>query len=259
MKHLKIVLVMLALSACCAAPALAMGPLDVNADLALNSEYVWRGMVVTDDLVLQPAASASVAGIGFGFWGNMDLSDANDTEWKFNEIDYIITYGLSLPMVSFGAGLIYYDFPNTELDSTTELYLTASASVLLSPTLTIYQDIDNIKGAYWEAGVSHGVPLSPMADLELSATLGLGSKGYLAGYFGVIPSLDDPGEFTDFTGASMSDFRLSAGVPYKAVPFFTITPAVTYTTLLGDAKDAAEGHGADQDAFYLGLTASFSF
>lgn len=258
MKHLKFALLILTLAAC-AGPALAMGPLDASAELALNSKYVWRGMVATDDMVLQPAASASVAGFGFGFWGNIDTSDINGNEWSFNEIDYIVTYGISMPMISFGAGLIYYDFPNTDLDSTTELYVTASASVLLSPTLTIYQDIDNIKGAYWEAGISHGVPLSPMADLELSATLGLGSKGYLAGYFGVIRDPLDPAEFTDFTGASMSDFRLSAGVPYKAVPFFTITPAVTYTTLLGDAKDAAEGRHADKDAFYLGLTASFSF
>lgn len=242
-----------------AAPALALGPVDINADLTLNSKYVWRGMTATDDAVLQPGFSANLLGFGVGFWGNMDLSDYNDTEWKFNEIDYTLTYELNFPLVSFGAGLIYYDFPNTDADGTTELYLSASASVLLSPSLTVYQDIDNIKGAYWEASVGHGVPLSPMADLNLGATLGLGSKGYLAGYFGVIPSVDDPGEFTDFTGASMSDLTLRASVPYKAVPFFTVTPAITYSTLLGDAKDSAKGYERNEDAFYYGLTVSFSF
>jgi uncharacterized protein (TIGR02001 family) len=258
MKQLKIITLATALIVL-AVPALAMGPLDVSADLALNSKYVWRGMVATDDAVLQPGVSASVAGFSFGLWGNIDTSDYNDTEWKFNEIDYIIGYDLSLPKVSLGAGLIYYDFPNTELEATTELYVSASLGVLLSPTLTIYQDIDQFKGAYWEASVSHGMPLSPVANLELTAGLGLGSKGYLSGYFGAIPDPDNPTEWTDVTGASMSDFFLSAGLPFSKVPFLTITPAVTYTSLLGDAKDAVDGHEGDTSTFYYGLTASFSF
>jgi uncharacterized protein (TIGR02001 family) len=258
MTQLKTILLILALAAV-ATPTFAMGPLDVSADLAFNSKYVWRGMVATDDPVLQPGVSASVAGFGFGFWGNIDTSDINGNEFEFNEIDYIISYGMSLPLVSFGAGLIYYDFPNTGMDATTELYLTASAGVLLSPTLTVYQDIDRFKGAYWEASVSHGMPLSPAANLELTGALGLGSKGYFNGYFGVMPDPDVPGGVSEFTGASMSDFRLTAGVPYSTIPFFTITPAVTYTTLLGDAKDAVELADGDKDTFYYGLTVSFRF
>lgn len=242
-----------------AAPALALGPLDVNADLAINSKYVWRGMTVTDDFVIQPGVSASVAGIGFGFWGNIDTSDYNDTEWKFNEVDWTITYGLSLPLVSFEAGLIYYDFPNLDADATTELYLSAAANILLSPSLAVYQDIDQFKGAYWEASISHGVPLSPVANLQFSGTLGLGSEGYLKGYFGAIPDLDNPDDLTSFTGASMSDFTFSAGLPYSSIPFFTITPGVTYTTLLGDAKDSADGYEKDTSTFYYGLTVSFNF
>jgi uncharacterized protein (TIGR02001 family) len=242
-----------------AVPALALGPVDVNADLTYNSKYVWRGMTATDDAVIQPGFSANLLGFGVGFWGNIDTSDYNDNEWEFNEVDYTLAYELKLPLVSFGAGLIYYDFPNTGADGTTELYLSASASVLLSPSLTVYQDIDAIKGAYWEASLGHGVPLSPAANLNLKGTLGLGSKGYLAGYFGVIPDLDNPGEVTDFTGASMSDLTLTASVPYQAVPFFTLTPAITYSTLLGDAKDAAKGFERNEDAFYYGLTLSFSF
>ncbi len=257
-KQLKTLMLCLALITM-AVPALAMGPVDVSADLALNSKYVWRGMTATDDIVLQPGFSANLLGFGVGFWGNMDLSDYNGNEWEFNEMDYILTYEMALPMISLSAGLIYYDFPNSDADGTTELYLSAASSVLLSPSLTVYQDIDNIKGAYWEASVSHGMPLFPMANLDFKGTLGLGSKGYLAGYFGVIPSIDNPLEIANFTGASMSDFTFSVRMPYHAMPFITITPAVTYSTLLGDAKDSAAGFERNEDAFFAGVTASFSF
>ncbi len=257
-KHL-VTLVVLAGLLACTTSALALGPLDLNADLALNSKYVWRGITVTDDFVVQPAISANVMGFGVGLWGNMDTTDVNDQKWKTNEVDFSLAYEFQAPLFSVGAGLIHYNFPNSDLESTTELYVQARSSILLSPTLTIYQDIDEIKGAYWEAKVSHGMPLSPMANLNLSATLGLGSKGYLAGYFGVIPSLDNPSELTDFTGASMSDLTVTAGVPYQAIPFFTLTPAITYSTLLGDAKDSAAGFERDENAFYYGLTLSFKF
>ena len=260
MKQLKTIMLGLALISI-AAPALALGPLDVSAELALNSKYVGRGRIATPDAVLQPEIAASVAGFGFGVWGNMDLTDVNGYKTDFNEIDYTLSYGLSLPLVSFGAGFIYYSYPKGSSLETKELYITASASVLLSPSLTIYQDLDKYKGAYWEASVSHGVPLSPMANLDFSAGLGLGSKGYLMGYYGVLPDPEAIGGVSDFTGASMSDFHISVGLPYKAIPFFTITPSVTYSTLMGDAKTAAEGAdgSGDADAVFYGISASFSF
>jgi hypothetical protein len=258
MKFLKITTLCLILAAS-VTPALALGPLDASADLALNSKYVWRGMTVNPEAVLQPEAAVSFMGFGAGFWGNIDMTSYSDNDWKFNEIDYFLTWDLEMPLFSLGAGLIYYDFPNTEDEATTELYITASAGVLFSPTLTIYQDIDQVKGAYWEAGISHGVALSPAANLELSAGLGLGSKGYLKGYFDVIPNLEVPDSPTDFTGASMCDYYVSAGVPFESVPFLTITPSVTYASLVGDAKDSAKGFELDEDAFYYGITASFSF
>ncbi len=240
--------------------ALAMGPVDLEAELALHSKYVWRGIIATDEAVLQPGISGSIAGFGFGLWGNMDLTDANQTDKEFNEIDYSLTYGMSLPLVSFEAGLVYYDFPNLDAEATTELYLSAEASVILSPRVAVYQDIDAIKGAYWELGASHGVPLSPMADLVFDASLGLASKGYMNGYFGGIAGdLDGPAGLEDFTGASMSNFSLAAGLPYHPVPLVTVTPSVAYHTLLGDAGDAVDAVGGDKDTITFGLTGAFKF
>ncbi len=124
-------LVMLAL----AVPALAFGPLDVDAGVALNSKYVWRGMVATPDPVLQPSVSLNALGFGVGFWGNIDLNDVNGQESEFGEIDWTLAYEIGVPLLSLGAGFIHYTFPNSDFNGTTELYVGAALNLLLSPKL----------------------------------------------------------------------------------------------------------------------------
>ena len=198
-----------------ALPALAFGPLDVDADLTYMSKYVWRGMVANPEAVLQPSMSASIMGIGFGFWGNMDLTDITGRSGEFTEIDYVATYGLPLPFVDLDFGLIYYDF----------------------------KEVD---GAYVSAGISHGVAMGPELELELGATVGFGDTGYGEHYYGL-----DSG--------SLTDFLISASVPFDPIPFFTITPSVNYGTQMGDAKTSTDDADGDSDAFFYGISASFSF
>ena len=242
-------------------PALALGPLDAEAGIDLYGKYVWRGMVATPDPVLQPWVGVNTMGFSAGFWGNMDLNDVNGSEWEFNEVDWTLGWAMSLPKVELGAGLIYYDFPNLDAN-TTELYLHAGLSVLLSPSLTFYQDLDAIKGGYWEAAVSHDVGVGETMTLELGATLGLGSEGYINGYFGGAEGLPGVPEMPG--GASMTDLKLTAGLPFQVAHFFTFTPSVAYTTLMGDVKDVVDaGDGAvyhgESDAFFWGLRGAFKF
>ncbi|MGD9546774.1 MAG: TorF family putative porin [Candidatus Krumholzibacteriia bacterium] len=248
------------------APVLALGPLDASAELGLFSKYVWRGMVVTDDPVLQPAAGVSVAGFGASFWGNIDLTDVNGSaedpdefKGKFNEIDYTLTYGLSLPMVSLNAGFIHYTFPNTGFDSTTEIFASASANVLLSPSLAVYYDFDEVDAAYIAIGASHGVPMSPVANLDLAMNLGYGTKDYQNAYFGMVPVDGDDDGFLGVSGAGLTDLTLSVRLPYHPVPMLTITPAVFFSTLMGDAGDLVDAGGGDKDALYFGVTCGVGF
>jgi len=242
-----------------ATSALALGPLDASAELGVFSKYVWRGIVVNPETVLQPDLNVSFLGFGLDIWANMDLTDQYEMSGEFNEVDYTLYYELPLPLVDLGAGFIYYDFPNTEYNSTTEFYISAAVNVILSPSLAVYQDIDQIKGAYWEAGISHGLELSPGLSLDLGANLGLGSKGYMNGYFGVIPDPSEPLGVTAFTSATMSNFLFTADLPWHPLPIVTITPSAAYSTLLGDAKDSVDLVEGDTDAFYVGLTAALAF
>lgn len=261
MKTILVILTALLLLAF-AMPAAAFGPLDASASLGLFSKYVWRGIVATDDPVLQPELSASFLGFSAGVWGNMDLTDIHGTELnpdgqqgEFNEIDYTLGYGAAFPFLDFGAGLIHYAFPNSDASATTEFYVSAAAHVLFSPSVTLYYDIDEIDGGYIELGASHSVALSPMTNLDLAATVGYGSSDYVSGYFGspaaakALSTLD----------SGPTDLSLTASIPYQPLPIVTLTPSVTYTTLMGDAKDITDAAGGDKDAFFFGVTAGVSF
>ena len=246
MKKILLTLITLLILTTMSIPALALGPLDIDADLTVMSQYVWRGMVINSEAVLQPSASANILGIGFGFWGNMDLSDVNGYSGEFNELDYFATYSLPLPLMDLDFGLIYYDFPNTEAAATTEFYASGSVHVLLSPTLAVYYDFDEIDGSYVNASISHGVGLGETMNMDLGAALGFGDSSYNKGYFGVDSS-------------NATDLNLSASIPFQPIPFLTITPKVHYSTLMGDPKTAVSDAEGDTDAFYYGLSATFSF
>lgn len=245
------------------APALALGPLDVDAELPLYSKYVWRGMTNTDDYVLQPSLLVGIFGFQLGVWTNMDLTDINEDVGEFKEIDYTLGYNLGLAIIELGAGFIHYQYPEIPRDDTTEFYISGKVNVLLSPSLVIYQDLDQYKGGYWAASVGHGFGMGESAKIDVTAGLGLGSKNYIEGYFPVDPGLSWDPEFS--TGTSATDYYIDAKLPFHPIPFLTIAPSVTWTALLGDAKDSVAAvpdgsfYAGRTSAFYWGLSAKFSF
>jgi len=263
MKKLLLIALTSLLTVGAAAPALALGPLDVDAELPLYSKYVWRGMTNTDDYVLQPSLLIGIFGFQLGVWTNMDLTDINDDEGEFKEIDYTLGYKLGLAIIELGAGFIHYQYPEIPRDDTTEFYISGKVNILLSPSLVIYQDIDHYKGGYWAASVGHGFGLGESAKIDVTAGLGLGSKNYIEGYFPVDPGLPWDPEFS--TGTSATDYYIDAKLPFHPIPFLTIAPSVTWTALLGDAKDSVAAvpddlvYAGRTSAFYWGLSAKFSF
>ena len=55
-----------------------------GADIALLSQYVWRGYAFSDSsIVIQPSISAGYKGFGLNLWGNLDI-DYYDTGKDFN-------------------------------------------------------------------------------------------------------------------------------------------------------------------------------
>ncbi len=93
------------------------------------SKYIWRGQNVDNSSVLQPAFSASAYGFTGSIWSNIDMTNrsktAPDNAWEFSEYDLTLDYTGAIPgfnWLSGSVGTIYYQFPNTQLNPTTEIY-----------------------------------------------------------------------------------------------------------------------------------------
>jgi hypothetical protein len=224
---------------------------DWSVELTLDyySKYVWRGQNLTDDPVFEPGLAASWKGLSVGVWGNMDLTDVNGNNDEFNEVDYTVGYERSFGPVTLGLGGIYYDFPNTDFASTTEVYASLGYDCPASPTLTVYRDVDEVDG--WYVTLALGHTFEEVAAFSETVTLGVdigaevswGDANYNDGYFGL-----DDGGFNALT--------LSAGLPLSIGEHVSVTPSVNWSQLLdSDIRDAV----SDDDNFWAGVSVGFSF
>ncbi len=219
-------------------------------DATYNSKYVWRGINTVNGSVFQPSVTVGYKGLSANIWGNMDISDVNGYSGHFTELDYTLSYGWDCgDMWSFGLGAIYYRFPNTGFPDTTEIYGSATLNTLLSPTLTVYRDVDESEGTYVSLGVSHSfedvwTPAENVSmGVDLSAAVGYGSSNNNSYYFGVNHS-------------SINDVLVSVGLPFQMGEHWTLTPSLNCSSLIGSDIRRASAH---DDNIWGGLTLSCSF
>jgi uncharacterized protein (TIGR02001 family) len=152
------------------APA-AYGEVSVN--VALTSDYVWRGVSQTDENpALQAGAEyAHEIGVYFGVWGNVDFAEEDVDDPARIELDYSIGWrGETEGGLGWDLGLLRYTYPNTTADfDYNELTLSLSYEMF-----TFEVDYSNDTFAtgtdtfYYNIGASHEFP-----DLfEISANVG---------------------------------------------------------------------------------------
>jgi hypothetical protein len=211
-------------------------------DLDLFSSYVWRGLTLTNKPVAQPAAWVSFpagnASVTVGGWASIDLGqydDASDisesggtSAFNLAEFDPYAEVSFSVGNATLTGGVTGYIYPNddpglTSDFNTVEIYGKAGLDVPLSPELSIYYDVDKIKGAYIEGNISHSLPASERVSVDLGATIGFN--------VGQHADLDDLGipqaDFFNFAENGFTHLDLSAGLPFTA-GVFSITPVIHF-------------------------------
>jgi len=233
----------------------------LDAEVLVVSKYIWRGLEVNEDFILQPSITTRVGGFSFNAWGNMDLTnfgedecvytaDCKDRSGQFTEVDLTIDYTYSWDKFSLSSGIINYLFPNwDESEDTYEFYLSSSVDVLLQPTLTIYRDFDEVGGFYANLSIAHSFALGEKLSLDLSTSIGYADSDYNKFYFGV----DD---------SSLVDFNIGASVPISVWENVTVTPVLNYTSLVdNDLRDAVEAGSCcdNEDNIYGGISIAVSF
>lgn len=248
MKKVNGFVAVLSMLACGTGAVFAEDRIDFELTTDYFGKYVWRGQNLDDDNVFQTGLSAGYGGLTVGIWGSLELTNINGNNNEFTEVDYSLDYSGDIPGLSgvgYSVGLIYYDFPNTMIADTTEVYWGFNFDLQASPSITCYHDLDEAEGTYISLGVGHSVEkimeLGPdvPVGMEIGASFGWGSGSYDKYYWGTDQS-------------KMNDLVLSVSFPIE-VAGWTITPSVNYVTLLSDDIRDTDAYGTDSDFFFTGL------
>jgi hypothetical protein len=241
-----------------AGAAVGVGPIQaqttVGADLYLYSSYVWRGLSLTNKPVLQPDLYVTIpagnASITAGGWASIDLGKYDDpvndisesggtSAFNFAEFDWWGEVSYPVGKATLTGGVTGYLYPNdesaagfpgllTKANNTVEVYAKAALDAPLSPKVAFYYDVDKVKGAYFEGGITYALPASEKVSVNLGALAGF-SAGQDADEdaFGIPQA-----EFFNFRDNGFTHLDLSAGVPFEAGAL-SITP-VLHLVIAGD-------------------------
>ena len=218
-------------------------------DVSSFSQYVWRGLVLTDGPVLQYSTGLAYKGLYFSIWNNVGLDSVNGRKGKFTEIDYEIGYERSVKNANVSVGMIRYTFPGSPYDPADELYVGMGLDTWLSPSAGAYFDVGAGNGAYTTFDAAHSLVILERQSrvvwsLELAGGAGWGSARYNASYFGVRRSA-----LVDFHPTISSTLSLGSRVQ--------LTPTVGYSLLMDkELRGLVVGGGSN---LFGGLGLSFEF
>lgn len=213
-------------------------PFSVGADLTYTSEYMWRGLHVSDDS-LQWDYFVSYKGFTGTVWYSMDMTDQNDNRGRIIETDYALDYSGDLGFLSpklsklgYSVGYIYYAFPQGDEDNTQEIYMGLSYDTFLSPSLTAYFDIEQQGGCYLELGLSHTFPLPYGASLDLAGALGysVGEDGEGDGYY---------------KDSGLTHAQATVTLNYSLLPHVTLSPFASVQLCIDDYVKDQDDVGND--------------
>lgn len=151
---------------------------ELSGNVALTSNYVWRGMTQTSDSpAVQGGIDVSYAGFYVGVWGSaVDFADTTNGTAS-SEFDIYAGYAGEIDKFSYDVGLIQYMYPNaTEAYNFTEAYVSVgydfdvvAVSAMYSMGIDAETSGSDDFGDAYEFGVS--VPLP--AEITLDGTYGV--------------------------------------------------------------------------------------
>lgn len=227
-----------------------------SASVDFMSNYVWRGIKLSKDFVIQPAVTVSYSGFSMNMWSNLDtnyyLRDLTGRKFKSTETDITLNYTHSFDKLSLTGGFIYYALESAA--DTQEFYISASYDVILKPTLSFYYDIKEGKGGFLTASVGHSFDLAKDIPLNLGALVNYNLKNKVM-------------SCEACTGKNFNNFynaELSASVSVPITKQISITPKIAYSIALSnDSKTAISAMDVSgkekKNIFYGGVNLSFNF
>jgi hypothetical protein len=220
------------------------------------SKYIWRGQNLADNWVFQPGASVSYKGFTGSIWNSLNAKDQRVGDvlveaGSLTETDLALDYSNKVPGIKtlgFSVGAIYYDYLNIHAHPTAEAYGGLHLDIPSAPTIRWYYDFVEADGSYVQFSVGHTIQKlrewrnEGHCDLQVGASLGMGTRNYDRFYFGV-----------DQT--ALNDFTLAAALPI-CFGKVTVKPTLGYSMMLSKDIRAAT---AQSDNFWGGVGLVYNF
>lgn len=230
------------------------------ASLAIYSDYLWRGIRLSDGIVLQPSVSTKYKGFGATVWANWD-----EKQNEMTETDALVNYTYDMNRYKLTAGYIYYSWrfktgqPAGNLPGhTQEIFASVGYDApLVSPKLTLYLDIENGDGAFLLLTLGRSFDMSK--DMPFFG-FPKGASVYVGGAASVNFGNKVVGGGDRFTNFHNGEIWVAGNLPLGAN--VALEPKIGYSfPLSDDAKDALHrvSFSRDDNKFYAGGTLTFRF
>lgn len=192
-----------------------------NTSFSLATNYVWRGLKLSESWVSQPTVGIQYNKFSVNMWMNYDLELKEVTE-----TDLTVDYGMDYNLISINIGYINYALDG--IADTQELIFTSTLSTPLNPVLEFYWDINEGKGFFIMTTIGHSFVLFKDYPLNIGA---------LASF-----SIDNAVMGTNTHGESFSNFyhgelNTSIGVPIDQ--HFSLTTFIAYSFPLSSEAESA--------------------
>ena len=223
-------------------------PLSVEASVDVLSDYIWRGMISNDNPVWQPSVTVGFdagdfGSLGLNVWQTYDLTHKRGTATNsrraggLQEIDYTLTYGLSLGDFDLELGHVFYTFPDNNGHSDQEVYASvAYNNDFVTPSAAAYWNYSDSAGndtsyVYFTLGLSHDFEVAESLTLSPGASLGFGDHAMTGSEGGT--------ELTDSTVGLSASYAVTDNFSLGAQLNYTWTPSHTlrHEGWMGEDKD----------------------
>ena len=220
-------------------------PADVSIGSDISNAYVWRGITFNDEGVIQPYIDVShPIGLGLNVWGNFDLGDFDNAVEgaEFSEVDLTLYYNVPIELFDLSVGYIDYLFPNSGTPNTGEVYFSVGKELVkgLSTGISVYFDVDEVKGVYGNASIAYSIPVDKKLSFEVGASLGAADKDFAVSAGGT------EGGFFDYNFSLTSSYSVTDKLSLGA--FLKYTNTVDTKVLPDQITD-----------IYGGMSLSYSF
>jgi hypothetical protein len=260
------------------APAPAEEHPTVDFSVSPLTRYVWRGQEMTkDSIVIQPSMTVGYKGFTANLWGNLDTAPYAPAGTSYSsawtETDLTLAYNKTIGPVTAGLGYIYYGLAPAHTGApdppdSQEVFATLTLNKLLSPTLTVYREIDRYHQWYFLLGISHAIEFNKTVSLKLAAS----ASYLLSDDAAMYPKYNKQAIATKDKYSNFHDGVITASLPVAVAKYITVTPTVSYVfPLCDDAKYEMQARSqkvswggatpSDGDSSYLygGMTLSFTY